>query len=74
MIHRSTLAAWLAAVTILAPVAQAAEIEIEAEGPVIELAIYESVTVEPDLVTIGAGVTTSAPTAVEAFLIASASD
>lgn len=45
----------------------AAEIEIEADGPVIELSIYEAVTVEPDLVTIGAGVSTDAPTAVEAL-------
>ncbi|MEM9501655.1 MAG: SIMPL domain-containing protein [Pseudomonadota bacterium] len=45
----------------------AAEIEIEAEGPVIELSVYESVTAEPDMATIGAGVTTQAPTAVEAM-------
>lgn len=47
--------------------AAAAEIEIEATGPVIELNIFESVTVAPDLATIGAGVTTDAPTAVEAL-------
>ena len=45
----------------------AAEIEIEAEGPVIELSVYESVTAEPDIVTIGAGVTSEAPTAVAAL-------
>jgi uncharacterized protein YggE len=45
----------------------AAEVEIEAEGPVIELSVYESVTAPPDLVTIGAGVSTQAPTAVEAM-------
>jgi len=45
----------------------AAEIEIEAEGPVIELNIFESVTAEPDLATISAGVTSEAPTAVEAM-------
>lgn len=45
----------------------AAQIEIEAEGPVIELSVYESVTAEPDLVTIGAGVSTQARTAVEAM-------
>lgn len=45
----------------------AAEVEIEAEGPVIELSVYESVTAAPDLVTIGAGVSTEAPSAVEAM-------
>ncbi|MEM7667132.1 MAG: SIMPL domain-containing protein [Pseudomonadota bacterium] len=45
----------------------AAEIEIEAEGPVIELSIYESVTAEPDMATIGAGVTSQATTAVDAM-------
>lgn len=63
-----TLATFALATTAFTPVAsQAAEIEIEAEGPVIELSIYESVTTEPDLVTIGAGVSTEAPTAVEAL-------
>lgn len=55
------------AASVLAIPAQAAVVEIEAEGPVIELSVFESVTAEPDLVTIGAGVTTSAPTAVEAM-------
>ena len=50
----------------LAP-AHAATVEIEAEGPVIELSVFESVTTEPDLVTIGAGVTSEASTAVEAL-------
>ncbi len=54
------------AIAVQAP-AFAAEIEIEAEGPVIELNIYESVTAEPDMATIGAGVSTEAPTAVEAM-------
>lgn len=45
----------------------AASVEIEAEGPVIELSIYEEVEAEPDLVTIGAGVATDALTAVEAL-------
>lgn len=53
--------------SLLAIPAHAAVVEIEAEGPVIELSIFESVTAEPDLVTIGAGVSTSAPTAVEAM-------
>ena len=43
------------------------QVEIEAGGPVIELSVYESVTAEPDLVTVGAGVTSRASTAVEAM-------
>jgi len=50
----------------------AANVEIEAEGPVIELDIFESVTVAPDMATIGAGVTSEAPTAVEALRMNSA--
>ncbi|EAQ29626.1 putative outer membrane protein [Erythrobacter sp. NAP1] len=45
----------------------AQQVEIEADGPVIELSVYESITAEPDLVTIGAGVSTEARTAVEAM-------
>lgn len=59
------LAATTAAVSAVP--AHAANVEIEADGPVIELSVYESITAEPDIVTIGAGVTTQAPTAVEAM-------
>lgn len=52
----------------LVPLA-AANVEIEAEGPVIELSVYESITAEPDLVTIGAGVSSEAVSAVEAMRI-----
>lgn len=45
----------------------AANVEIDAVGPVVELSVYESVDIAPDLVTIGAGVTTDAPTATEAL-------
>jgi uncharacterized protein YggE len=45
----------------------AAEIEIEAEGPVVELSVFESVSVTPDMATIGAGVSTEAATATEAL-------
>ena len=62
------LAAAAAAVALpLAAPAQAQTVEIVATGPVIELSVFESVTAEPDLVTIGAGVTTEAPTAVAAM-------
>ncbi len=47
--------------------AVAQQVEIDADGPVIELSVFESVDAEPDLVTIGAGVSTQAPTAVEAL-------
>jgi len=45
----------------------AAEIEIEATGPVVELSVFESVAVAPDIATIGAGVSTEAPTATTAL-------
>ena len=60
-------AALLVSSSIAVSPALAATVEIEAEGPVIELSVYESVTAEPDLVTIGAGVSTQAPTAVAAM-------
>ena len=50
-----------------APVAHAAEVQMTATGPVIELSIFESVEIEPDMATISAGVTSEAPTAVEAL-------
>ena len=66
MIRHSLLLA--SAVLLAAPATVLAQqVEIEAEGPVIELSVYESVTAEPDLVTIGAGVTSQARTAVEAM-------
>ncbi|MEP0391206.1 MAG: SIMPL domain-containing protein [Erythrobacter sp.] len=57
-----------AAAVLMAPItANAQQVEISANGPVIELSVFESVTAEPDLVTIGAGVTSQAKTAVEAM-------
>lgn len=55
-----------AAMCLAAPVA-AAEIQVAAEGPVVELTVNESVEVRPDIAEIGAGVTTRAQTAVEAM-------
>lgn len=55
------------ALTLPAAGLAAAEIEIEASGPVIELSVFETVTVAPDIATIGAGVTTEAQTASEAL-------
>lgn len=56
-----------AAALAIPATAHAQQVEIEAAGPVIELSVYESIAAEPDLVTIGAGVSTEAPTAVEAM-------
>jgi uncharacterized protein YggE len=55
------------ALTLPAHALAAANVEIEAAGPVVELSVYESVDVAPDTATIGAGVTTEAPTATEAL-------
>jgi hypothetical protein len=55
------------ALTVPATALTAAEIEIEAGGPVVELNVFESVEVAPDVATIGAGVTTEAPSATEAL-------
>ena len=55
----------LAAVALAAPAA--AEVQIAAEGPVVDLTIHEAVEAAPDIVTVSAGVTTQATTAVEAM-------
>lgn len=57
----------LVAIGALATPATAAEIQIAATGPVVELTVQESVEAEPDIATVGAGVTTQAQTAVEAM-------
>ena len=63
-----TAAAPLAAAALSLPAAAfAQQVEIEANGPVIELSVYESISTEPDLVMVGAGVTSEALTAVEAM-------
>ncbi len=48
------------------PVA-AAEIHLQAQGPVVELSVTETVKARPDLATVSAGVTSQAATAVEAM-------
>lgn len=57
----------LAAAGLMAQPATAAEIQITAENPVIELTVTENVTADPDIVNLSAGVTTLAQTAVEAM-------
>lgn len=58
-----------AASTALAAPLAAAEIQIQSSGPVVELAITETVKAEPDIATVSAGVTSEAKTAVEAMRI-----
>lgn len=57
------------AAAAIASSAQAAEVQIQAQGPVVELSVSESVDAKPDIVDIGAGVTSQASTAVEAMRI-----
>ncbi len=45
----------------------AAEVAIESNGPVVALSVSESVSLDPDIANLSAGVTTVAPTAVEAM-------
>lgn len=56
----------LAMTALAATTANAAEVQIQAQGPVIELTVNEIVHSAPDVAQIGAGVTTRAPTAQEA--------
>lgn len=72
MIRPAFALAATAAALALPAQTYAANVEIDASGPVIELDIYEAVTVAPDMATIGAGVTSEAPTAVEALRMNSA--
>ena len=65
--HCASIVAGLAAATTLAGSANAAEVQIAAAGPVVELSVYETVDIEPDIATISAGVTTDAQTAVAAM-------
>jgi uncharacterized protein len=57
----------LAAILPAASPAAAAEIEVQSQGPVVELAVTEIVKARPDIATVGAGVTSRAPTAVQAM-------
>lgn len=47
--------------------ALAADIQVQAQGPVVELSVTESVKAKPDIATVSAGVTSQAPTAVAAM-------
>ncbi|MGX7953062.1 SIMPL domain-containing protein [Tsuneonella sp. HG249] len=56
----------LAAAAIAVP-AVATEVQVTSQGPVVELAVTETVKAKPDLAEVSAGVTTEAPTAVAAM-------
>ena len=56
--------------TILATTASpalAADIQLQAQGPVVELSVTETVKAKPDIATVSTGVTSQAPTAVAAM-------
>jgi uncharacterized protein YggE len=57
----------LTAAALAIPAAATPQVTIAPNGPVVELAVHEAVDLAPDLATIGAGVTTEAPTASEAL-------
>ncbi|HEU4821719.1 MAG TPA: SIMPL domain-containing protein [Qipengyuania sp.] len=57
----------LTILAVSAAPATAAEIQLQAQGPVVELSVTETVKAKPDLATVGAGVTSRAPTAVQAM-------
>ena len=56
-----------ASMPLAAAPALASEVQIAVSGPVVELQVTETVLGDPDKATVGAGVTTRAPTAVEAM-------
>lgn len=57
----------LFAAALVATPAMAANVDIQVQGPVVEITATETVQSEPDQATVGAGVTTRAATAVEAM-------
>ncbi len=57
----------IAAAAMALPAAAQAEVQVAAQGPVVELSVTETVNARPDMVEISAGVTTDAATAVEAM-------
>ena len=67
MIRQAIMPASIAIAALAATPSVAADVQIQATGPVIELMVSEQVEVEPDEVTISAGVETEAMTAQEAL-------
>lgn len=67
MIRNAIVLLAASALTLPATAIAATDIGIAATGPVVEINVFESVSVAPDIATIGAGVTTTAPTATDAL-------
>lgn len=67
MLRPALLAITAGAAALPAQALVAAEVDIAATGPVVELSVFEAVEIAPDIATIGAGVTTEAATATEAL-------
>lgn len=67
MIRPALALAAASALAFPAAALAAADIALKADGPVVELSVFEGVSVAPDIATIGAGVTSEAPTATEAL-------
>jgi uncharacterized protein YggE len=61
------LTAATAALALPAAAFAAPQVNLTPSGPVVELRVYETVEVAPDMATIGAGVSTTAPTAIAAL-------
>lgn len=57
----------LAAAAAVAVPAAAADVQVTSQGPIVELAVTETVKAKPDIAEVSAGVTTEAPTAVAAM-------
>ena len=57
----------LAAAAAIAGPAAAANVDLAAKGPLVELSVTETVRAKPDIANVSAGVTTLAPTAVAAM-------
>jgi len=57
----------LAAAAIAAVPAAAADVQVTSQGPIVELAVTETVKAKPDIAEVSAGVTSEAPTAVAAM-------
>lgn len=59
-----------AAALLVAPILTApafAQVQVQSNGPVVSLGVTENVSLDPDIANLSAGVTTVAPTAVEAM-------
>ena len=60
-------AALAAAATVAVAVPASAEVQVASQGPLVELAVTETIRAKPDIAEVSAGVTSEAPTAVAAM-------